>query len=45
MFDTIDDQDIEIGFDPVAEGTREDLTNYAPLHTENYAGSKEYFLK
>lgn len=45
MFDTIDDQEIEIGFNPVAEGTRNDLEEHPPLHTENYAGFKEDFLK
>lgn len=45
MFDTIDDKDVEIGFNPVAKGTREDLAEHSPLHTENYAGFKEDFLK
>ena len=45
MFDTIDDKDVEIGFNPVAKGTREDLAEHPPLHTENYAGFKEDFLK
>jgi len=45
MFDTIDDKDVELGFNPIAKGTREDLAEHPPLQTENHAGFKQDLLK
>jgi len=45
MFETIDNEDVQLNVDPVAKATREDLAEHPPLHTENYAGFKEDFLK
>lgn len=45
MFDTIDDDDVELPVSPVAESTVEDLEEYPPLHRENYKGFKIDLLK
>lgn len=45
MFDTIEPDEIEYDFDPVAEGTADALEEYPLLHRENYEGFKIDFIK
>lgn len=45
MFETIDQEEIELPIPPVAKDTKEALQQYAPLQQENYENFKISFLK